>query len=205
MKRIVRFLFIHCIVFVVILSIIFLTQLVIDAIKIDGRDPYYREIPREEWNTNLTEEEHYQNIVERTEKYIENKKISIHPNYDDISYEVYLVYSFDDNPEFFLVEFTYEPELAGEREHHLMGRISNDEYYIIRCECGEIKDSVYRKAGVIDKKLYFYFDPWGKDKIIFAYEHNGNLFAICETSRYTYDPSEIENIPDGWTGRIYGK
>ena len=72
-----------------------------------ARDPYYNEVQREEWSTSLTEEEHYQNIVERTEKYIEIEE-EINPYYNAVSDEVYLVYAFDDNPEFFLVELTFE-------------------------------------------------------------------------------------------------
>jgi len=205
MKRIVRFLFIHCIVFVSILSIIFLTQLFLDAIKIDGRDPYYNEVQREEWTTNLTEEEHYQNIVERTEKYIKIEE-EINPSFNVVSHEVYLVYAFDDNPEFFLVEFTFEHKTTFEKKYsHIMGRIFNDEYYEILCECYEHEESVYTKAGVLDKKLYFHYDPWGKKETIFAYEHNGNIFRITDIYKRNHDPSEIKNIPVGWTKIIYGK
>ena len=47
-----------------------------------------------------------------------------------ISNEIYLVSAFDDNPEFFLVEFTFEHKTTFEKKYsHIMGRIFNDEYY----------------------------------------------------------------------------
>ncbi|MBO5066973.1 MAG: hypothetical protein J6C62_01055, partial [Clostridia bacterium] len=64
-------------------------------------------VDKESWKTNLSTEEHYQNIVNRTEE-----KFAQELSDGTIEeYRVYTVYNFSNQPEYFLVELKYsEPK-----------------------------------------------------------------------------------------------
>ena len=120
------------------------------------------------WNSAYTEEEHIQNVRERASYRLP----------DGEAFNVYVLYSFDDKPEYFLVERT-------DVDAHQIIMVVQDEYYII---WDENYISLWRHLGILDNneyKKYFGFIRTA------AYEFE-NVTYGC--SAYWVDESEYDNI-----------
>ena len=144
--------------------------------------PCYEEDPI--FSSEYTEEQHIQkidNIVRDRQNYDAQNANAI------FEYKVYIIYGFDDVPEYFLVEFSNEyTNLNKKMEGHRLGYIKNDKYYILD-GCGnntteEFSGYVYRnnsndtpskwkKEGVLDKKLY-----WGSNYCAYL-EDDGKVYG----------------------------
>jgi len=108
------------------------------------------------FKTELTAEEHVERITERTVKFAECPKDESRPwlwiNADTVtSFTVEIVWSFDENPEYFLVEFKGN-FLWGSEHAYLMGYIYNDAYYTYGERSSE---SPFKEQGYEDEKKYF--------------------------------------------------
>lgn len=111
------------------------------------------------FKTELSAEEHIVNIIRRTEeKYAEQLE-----NGTITDFQVYTLWSFKEQPEYFLVEFdggfdgeAYEP-IGPEydtRYAHLIGFIVDDQYHIYGHSLSVIK-SQFREQGLLNEKKYY--------------------------------------------------
>ena len=152
---------------VVMMSIAVL--MMVDKIQDYNYKKYLDSLPEYRiWNSAYTEEEHIQNVRERASYRLP----------DGEAFNVYVLYSFDDKPEYFLVERT-------DVDAHQIIMVVQDEYYII---WDENYISLWRHLGILNNneyKKYFGFIRTA------AYEFE-NVTYGC--SAYWVDESEYDNI-----------
>ena len=108
------------------------------------------------FSTKYTVEEHLQRLNEiANEKYIGKEYLG--DKFYDL--DIYILYSYAGDPEYFLMEFTYSYTISKEGEERLgfvywysHGFIMNDEYYAIFRQQGQ---SGFRKDSLLDYKKYY--------------------------------------------------
>ncbi|MBE5749545.1 MAG: hypothetical protein E7346_01580 [Clostridiales bacterium] len=126
----------------------------------DGSYGYFRR----KYESVYNEEEHIQRIAEQ---FKESSLFDVRAG----EYEVYILYSFQENPEYFLIQ-TYSWD-DGEPFCYYVGHVENDEYYIFNLsrvvkfyEEGKegigldgnricVGENFYSKAGVINARKYY--------------------------------------------------
>lgn len=177
---------------VLIFSCVFIPKC-IENIKKNDYEPEWHE----EYVSNLTEEQHLQNLVKITEEIfaeeIEEGEI--------VNYKVELVYAFYDNdPEYFLIELEFAEEFIGstdgcyqcevtKRKHHyvskyrhLIGYHNNDKYrYGVGNYCSGNRwafrpgQSPYTYLGYANEKKYYGAEMFGVEK-------DGKILCVYSSS-----------------------
>ena len=143
-----------------------------------------------------TPEQHIERISEIFEtKY--NEKYS--EGYKLIKYDVYTVYSFDDKPEFFLMEMCWKNKQNVNKIEpfysHMVGIIYHDQYYhatsplmAFGIDLGDFGngESIYNQLGLLEsgRKLIFGIGP--DSKHIYAYLDDGMVIGT-EIEKYDYE------------------
>ena len=144
-----------------------------------------------------TPEQHIERISEIFEEYYNENYSEI---LELIGYDIYTVYSFDDKPEFFLMEFIWgNKSYANITEpfySHLVGIIYHDQYYLATKglsfgfgvgHSGYNGKSIYSQLGVLGsgkKLLYSVADVYSEG--LFAYVDDGKVMGT-EIEKYEED------------------
>lgn len=191
-KKITRVITI-CVSLVVLIFGCFVIYKCIENKKINDFEPE----PHREYVSNLTEEQHLQNLIKITEE-IFAEEIA---NEEIVNYKVELVYAFYDNdPEYFLVELEFANEFYGNMDvchncdasmqksqyvskyRHLIGYHNNDKYYYGLDEyegSGRVAfqpgQSPYTYLGFINEKKYY-----GNN--VFGVEKNGEVLCVYSST-----------------------
>ncbi|MBO7345049.1 MAG: hypothetical protein J6U92_03820 [Clostridia bacterium] len=142
-----------------------------------------------------TPEQHIERISEIFEKYKEKYSEALKIR----DYDIYIVYSFDDKPEFFLMEFFWENFINVDKiktfYSHMVGIIYHDQYYYATSGLTDFGmdlgfgngKSIYSQLGVLEsgkKLLYSVVDVYSEG--LFAYVEDGKVMGT-EIEEYDYD------------------
>jgi len=135
---------------------------------------------RSVYSSKLTEEEHLARI----------KDIEERNNNGRTKAEVYIVYSFDNAPEYFLIQHYRVGEDGKDIPvYYSFGVIENDKYYLMKIYCrdkGVVKvvdgENPYSLNGVLDKKKYYADRTYYSTAGIFAWENADGKITGYDTS-----------------------
>lgn len=165
------------------------------------------------FTTNYSEKEHVLRIKEIT-----NKIISIHNYYEPeivFDFDVYILYSFDERPEYFYILFQLGEFTDGvfetTRYLHFLGFIENDEYfgfYMNRHNNWQKNKGFWGEYNVLNEKKYLaypYYCGYKKDNQLVTYsmEFDKKEFAYFykETEisiEFLIEKNKKEYRPLGW-------
>ena len=131
-------------------------------------NPVVTSISFENWDSAFTEEQHIVNIENRAEELLKNE-LSVwnsSPLGALSEYQVYILYSFDNTPRFFMVEW-FSKDFLGTKsfafsqmgfiyqdEYYYFGAKSESDIYYFRDAFGDER-SPYRKENALAYKMYF--------------------------------------------------
>lgn len=157
--------------------------IVVSIILISGcKYEFYKpniEVPK--FQTQYTEQEHLDKIKTLTEERFRKEvwKESFVPIYEFYDCAVYMIYSFNDNPEYFLVELRYkekveENESARFQYKHLFGFIMNDEYY--QYGAVHFERSQFAANNLLDNKKYYGINN-SNGNVCLGYEKDGVIYG----------------------------
>lgn len=159
------------------------------------RDPTFLSFA--EWDSQFTEEQHIANIESRAQGFL----ISGYGNRysQQHNYKVYIIYSLDETPRFFMVEwFSYNSiDQVLEYSFFDIGFIYQDEYYFLdqydetSYKQANPEENVFREENVLDCKKYI-------GKVFCAYRDGDDLICLNEKpgEHYTDYPDYKEIITE---------
>ena len=153
---------------------------------------YSKGYDRKPYSSELTEEEHLERLTLAEKEYYNGRYYS----------EVYILYSFDEDPEYFLIQRYIPNSSSGELEplNYSIGFIEDDKYYLteirerlygegyVNC-CYISGENPYLEQDVLDAKKYYAEKECHGYESFFAYEKDGEIVGIT-------DPLDQEKIEE---------
>jgi len=119
--------------------------------------------------TDLTEEEHIERITQRVQARLDDDNLF---GFSGATISgVYILYDYNDEPNFFMVEFLQSSGRFG----IIVGFIQRNRYYVSESYSSR---SHFREAGVLDERKYMGF--FSRDGVVLAVRRDGIFICVAE-------------------------